>query len=584
LSRAYLPLVLPFPVLCFKKLKNPKKQIKTPKIRIRDPPYVSAFLKNSLVQILIDSGSTGNFISLELVKNLGLQHSPLSQPRTLYFANRSHAIIENYLATTLSINGAKFDVTLEIVPDLAHPVILGMPWLRRFNPVIEWNNSTESARILEIRAKGSESDQNLVVAGYAPGAQVFMGSEDTNALQSTTSPMNTSEDFPEDLESDANCPDLSEVLTILPAKYSQLASVFSKANSEVLPPERRLFDCAIKLKNEEMIPPFKPLYNLSATELSTLANYIKENLAKGFIRPSKSPAGAPIFFVKKKGGDLRPCVDYRGLNEMTVKNRYPLPLISELLDRLGSARVFTKIDLRGAYNLVRIKPGDEWKTAFRTRFGHFEYLVMPFGLTNAPAVFQDLMNAIFRDVLDIFVIIYLDDILVFSPDQEAHDKHVLFVLERLRKNNLYGKLSKSEFDKHSIEFLGFVVTTSGVEMSQEKISAVKNWKQPTSRVQVQSFLGFTNFYRRFISGYSRIAKPLTELTKKDHPFEWNTEALTAFQTLQLAITTAPVLIHPDHTAHFTLETDASDFALGAVLLQKGTDDQLHFFLYLLKLY
>ena len=203
-----------------------------------------------------------------------------------------------------------------------------------------------------------------------------------------------------------------------PFPYTDFSYVFEKQNVDRLP-EHHAYDCPINLQ-EGVCAPFGPIYGLSEPELEALRTYLDENLEKGFIQPSKSPAGAPILFVKKKDGSLRLCVDYRGLNKVTVRNRYPLPLIPELLDRLRSARVFSKIDLRGAYNLVRIKPGDEWKTAFRTRYGHFEYKVMPFGLTNAPTVFQHMMNDIFREYLDHFVIISLDEILVFSSSVEEH--------------------------------------------------------------------------------------------------------------------------------------------------------------------
>ena len=543
---------------------------------------------------MLDSGSSGNFISANLAKQLLVTPEPLKTTNTIIFANGNSTLVSEFCTVTITLleTDLSFKVSLSVIPELNHPVILGIPWLRKFNPSINWDHtsksedkpdtkqpsiytSSEKERLIRVRkistrkgdcpahhmlnvAENLENGPRCEIvpgptcSGYTPGE--FLGSPDGEDEQ----PIST-----------------NEILSRLPRKYHEFASVFSKTDANDLPPERRKYDCAITLKDPTSTPPYKPLYNLSAPELDALQSYITENLAKGFIRPSKSPAGAPIFFVKKKSGELRPCVDYRGLNEMTIKNRYPLPLISELLDRLGSARVFTKIDLRGAYNLVRIKSGDEWKTAFRSRFGHFEYVVMPFGLTNAPAVFQDLMNDVFRDYLDQFVIIYLDDILIFSPDQVSHDKHVSLVLERLQRNNLYGKLEKSEFDKLSMEFLGFVITTSGIEMSDEKISAVKDWKEPTSRIQVQSFLGFTNFYRRFILNYAKIARPLTELTRVKEPFVWDKKAAAAFQMLRNSIMEAPVLIHPDHLAPFTVETDASDYALGAVLLQLGTDNLLH---------
>jgi hypothetical protein len=217
--------------------------------------------------------------------------------------------------------------------------------------------------------------------------------------------------------------------TKLPAEYEEYRNVFEKKNTNTLP-EHRPCDCGIELQ-EGAQPPFGLIYSLSQNELATLRDYHDENLAKNFIRHSKSPVGAPILFVKKKDGSLRMCVDYRGLNKVTIKNRYPLPLISRLLDQLGQAKIHTKIDLRGMYNLVRIKEGDKWKTTFRTRYGQFEHIVMSFGLTNALAIFQHLMNDIFRKFLDDFVVCYLNDILVFSKNGEEHINHVRLVLENV---------------------------------------------------------------------------------------------------------------------------------------------------------
>ena len=221
---------------------------------------------------------------------------------------------------------------------------------------------------------------------------------------------------------------------------------------------------------------------------------------KGIYSPLKISSGSPILFVKKKDGTLRLCIDYRGLNRVTVRNRYPLPLIPELLDRLRAGRIFSKIDLRGAYNLVRIKPGDEWKTAFRTRYGHFEYMVMPFGLTNAPAVFQHMMNDIFREYLDHFVVIYLDDILVFSSNIKDNTQHVRLVLTKLWEHGLSDKSEKCEFDRTSIEFLGYFISTQGITMDTWKIKTIQEWFVPTRVRDVQSFLGFANFYQCFIKG------------------------------------------------------------------------------------
>jgi hypothetical protein len=362
-------------------------------------------------------------------------------------------------------------------------------------------------------------------------------------------------------------------LSTLPDKYSEFADVFSKENADILP-EHRPYDCPIDLQ-ENAQPPFGPIYNLSQPELKALREYIDENLAKGFIRHSKSPAGAPILFVKKKDGSLRLCVDYRGLNALTIRNRYPLPLIPQLLDQLSQAKIFTKIDLRGAYNLVRIREGDEWKTAFRTRYGHFEYTVMPFGLTNAPAVFQHMMNDIFRQYLDQFVVVYLDDVLVYSRSVEEHEKHVKLVLQKLREMHLYAKLEKCEFDTDTVEFLGYVISPKGISMDKTKVNTLLSWATPKSVRDVQCFLGFANFYRAFIKDYSTMAAPLIALTRKNRPFEWNSAAQNAFDKLKTLFTTAPILAHADPSRPFIVETDGSDFALGAVLSQVKDDGALH---------
>ena len=343
--------------------------------------------------------------------------------------------------------------------------------------------------------------------------------------------------------------------------------------ADILPSARK-YDCSIDLVNPDAEAPFKPIYHLSPKEVACLREYIDENLRKGFIRPSKSPFGSPIFFVPKKDKSLRPCVDYRELNTLTIKNRHPLPLISDMLDRLGSSKFFTKIDLRGAYNLVRMKPGDEFKTAFRCKFGHFEYTVMPFGLTNAPAIFQSMMFDIFRDILDIFVVVYLDDILVFSPDLDSHIRHVSIVLQRLMENKLYAKLSKCVFDSHSVEFLGYIVSADGISMAVDKVDAVRSWNAPRNQKGVMSFLGFTNFYRRFIRDYSRIALPLTSLLKKGAPFSWTSECEDSFQQLKSVFTdtisSKSFLFHIDPNLPFLLETDASNYAIGSVLSQFPT--------------
>jgi hypothetical protein len=358
------------------------------------------------------------------------------------------------------------------------------------------------------------------------------------------------------------------VLEALPKCYHKWLKVFDGTLAQPLPPHRQ-WDHAIDLKDNSN-PPWGPIYPLSEIELKALREYLDEMLAAGKIRPSKSPAGAPILFVPKPHGrGLRLCVDYRNLNRVTIMNRYPLPLMRELQDRTRKAKFFSKIDLKNGYNLVRIKKGDEWKTAFRTRYGHYEYLVMPFGLANAPATFQNMIHDILRDLLDRGVIAYLDDILIYSETEEEHEALLAEVLSRLEKYSLAAAIDKCEFHKRSIDFLGYVVSEHGLEMAKDKVESILQWKEPSRDIKdVQSFLGFANFYRRFIHNFSGIVKPLTDTLKGGGSnFKWTRECGIAFRRLKQMFTSAPILRHFDSSLPIRLETDASDFAIGAVLSQ-----------------
>lgn len=359
----------------------------------------------------------------------------------------------------------------------------------------------------------------------------------------------------------------------LPSRYQDYAKVFSKLEAAKLPPHRP-YDHKIPLQEGTTVP-YGPMYSMSKLELETLHEYIQDNLAKGFIRRSESPAGAPVLFVKKKDGSLRLCVDYRGLNKITIASPAVLPLISETLERLNQAKVFSKLDMIGAYNLIRVNPGDEWKTAFICRYGHFEYTVMSFGLCSAPATFQAFVNDVLRDYLDQFIVVYLDDILVFSDSQEDHDKHVRLVLQKLQDANLSLKLEKCEFSVTTVDFLGFIISTDGIAMDQDKIKTVSEWRPCQSVHDIQVFLGLTNFYRRFIKDYSKICTPLTALLKKDVKFSWSPEADSAFNTLKKAIISDPILRHYNADLPCLIETDASDFALGAVCSQTDSQGNTH---------
>ncbi len=363
-------------------------------------------------------------------------------------------------------------------------------------------------------------------------------------------------------------------LSNVPAEYLDLKEVFSKSRAASLPPHRP-YDCAIDLLPGKS-PPKGKLYSLSVPEREAMENYISDSLASGFIQPSSSPTGAGFFFVGKKDGSLRPCIDYRELNNITVKNTYPLPLMSSAFERLQGASVFTKLDLRNAYHLVRIRKGDEWKTAFNTPRGHFEYLVMPFGLSNSPAVFQALVNDVLRDMVDQFIYVYLDDILIFSSSLQEHVQHVRRVLQRLLENGLFVKAEKCDFHAQSVSFLGYIISSEGMRMDPDKVKAVMDWPSPDSRKALQRFLGFTNFYRQFIRNFSQLAAPLTALTSPRTTFRWSDTAETVFANLKSRFSSAPILVTPDPTRQFVVEVDASEVGVGAVLSQRtSSDDKMY---------
>ena len=275
--------------------------------------------------------------------------------------------------------------------------------------------------------------------------------------------------------------------------------LFDQKEANKLPPHREC-DHKIELQTGKVAP--GPLYNMSQDELRVLRKWLHENLEKGFIRASTSPAASPVLFAKKPGGGLRFCVDYRALNALTIKNRYPLPLIQETLAQLSKAKFYTKLDVVSAFNKIRIADGHEWLTAFNTRYGLFESLVMPFGLSNAPATFQARINEVLHPFLDVFCTAYIDDVLVYSDSLEEHRIHVKRVLHSLQQAGLQLDIKKCEFEKTEVTYLGMIISDQGVQMDPAKVACIREWHTPRDVKDVQGFLGFANFYRRFIKEFS----------------------------------------------------------------------------------
>lgn len=558
---------------------------------------------------LVDSGATHNLIASTFTSLTS--HTLLDKdiPATLELADgqeihvTKHALLALELPATTDHRGITEELDMDVAP-LAHAdVILGKPWLDKHNPRIDWPNN----RIIGFGASSPDNfTSKPMVTHDAQGSQP-RGPHEPLEPPEPPEPLDTPEPLnhpakpriscatisrhalskakstgqlflalvrPAAVQEDATTletiPDTStSPLNISPPGLQELLSQFSDVFPENLPdglPSPRTVDHRIN-ELPGSSPVNGPIYRLSQAELEALRNYLTTEIDSGRIQPSTSPYGSPILFVKKKDGSLRPCIDYRALNKQTIKDRYPLPNIDELLDRLGHAKYFSKIDLKSGYNQVRIHPDDIPKTAFKTRYGQFEYLVMPFGLTNAPATFQRLMNNLLHDHLDNFVIVYLDDILIFSRTQEEHLRHLQTVLRILKDNKLYAAAKKCAFFKTEIEYLGYLVSANGIRMDPTKVASITNWPTPTSVHDIQSFLGLANFYRRFIKDFSHITRPITALLAKDTPFDWNADCAKAFSTLKTAFTTAPVLRIFCPGLPLRVTTDASGSALGAVLEQ-----------------
>ena len=359
-----------------------------------------------------------------------------------------------------------------------------------------------------------------------------------------------------------------ELRARLPEQFHHLVDLWDPKEAAELPKRRAGVDHEIHLK-EGSQPTFQRYFGTSREEAEAIRAYVQTELDKGYIRESKSPFTAPLLVVKKPGGGIRICVDYRKLNEITTKDRNAPPKISETLSRMNKVRLFSKFDIIAAFNKIRIKEGDEYKTAFSTRFGLFEYLIMPFGLCNAPGTFQRYINQLLRDFLDDFCSAYLDDILVYSENEADHMDHCPKVCERLLEAGLHLDIDKCEFSVKRVSYLGMILSTEGLEMEPSKIKTILDWALPQTVKDIQAFIGFANFYRRFIHRFSQIVRPLIELTRgATGRVELTEESTAAFHQLQKAFTSAPVLAHFNPEARTIIETNASDWVVAGILSQQ----------------
>ncbi|KAM0018968.1 putative nucleotidyltransferase, Ribonuclease H [Helianthus debilis subsp. tardiflorus] len=517
-----------------------------------DPNVVTGkfLLDDFYVTALFDSGADTSYVSLEVSKMLKRIPTPLNTKHTVELAN-GKSLEASHVVKGCQLILADQTFSIDLIPIILgnFDIVIGMDWLSQHRAEILCNE-----KIVRIPGFGNEplmirGDKRSAVENIISllKAQKCLRKGHTAVLAlitDTTKKEKKLEDFP--------------VVRDYPEVFPE--------ELPGLPPHRQV-EFQIEL-TPGAAPIARAPYRLAPSELEELSTQLQELLDKGFIRPSSSPWGAPVLFVKKKDGTFRMCIDYRELNKVTVKNRYPLPRIDDLFDQLQGSSYYSKIDLRSGYHQLRVREEDVTKTAFRTRYGHYEFLVMPFGLTNAPAVFMDLMNRVCKPYLDKFVIVFIDDILIYSKGQEEHEQHLRLILELLRKEQLYAKFSKCDFWLREVHFLGHVVNKDGIHVDPSKVDSIKNWPAPRTPKEIRQFLGLAGYYRRFIKDFSKIAQPLTLLTQKGVVYHWGNAQELAFQHLKDRLCSAPILSLPEGTDDFVVYCDASIQGLGCVLMQR----------------
>lgn len=497
------------------------------------------------------------------------------------------AFIDKVTYAEVEISGYSQLIYFYVVPMLEHPVILGEPWMRhnRAYPIPHLNIIRHEKSAKNISLMGNEVDtpaMKEIKSASLVNSSEFLSIIDHLEKHDNVA-TNISKVSLKDIDkallklSKQDCKSDDELRRMIPEQFHDLIELWRYNEASKLPPNRPGIDHRIDIKvdNQEkkMEIPFGPLYNMSREELLVLRKTLNDLLDKGYIRASKSEAGAPILFVRKLGGGLQFCCDYRGLNAVTKLDRYPLPLFKDTIRNLTSAKWFTKLDVIAAFHKIRMEQGEEWKTAFRTRYGLFEWLVTPFGLTGAPAIFQRYINRVLQTHLDDYCTAYMDDVLIYTNDsKEDHYLKVQNVLRKLIAAGLFLDPDKCEFAVKSVKYLGFIIRAGyGIQADPDKIKTIEEWEAPRSTTGVRSFVGFANYYRMFIPSFSEVIAPLTALTGKGVPFKWESEEQRAFETLKKLFTQTPILAQWDYEKATFLESDCSGFAIGGALTQSDNN-------------
>jgi len=464
-----------------------------------------------------------------------------------------------------------------------HDVLLGTDWLSKHNPNIDWATNTITLNRCPTTCFKETQEptlpliaQLLPVCDWDPLTEEYFNIDEAYADRALCIETHMNKHFNGPLHGPLLAhTTVSTTLAMkkeasqmdIPPEFRQYSRVFSDEEAQRLP-QHQPWDHKIDLLPDKSMRKTS-IYRLTPPEKVALEKYITDGLAQGSLRRSEALDACSFFFIDKKDGKLHPVQDYRPLNDITRKNAVPIPLIPELVDKLLGVQFFTKLDVRWGYNNIRIREGDEWKAAFKTPLGLFEPTVMTFGLCNAPATFQTFMDTQFADLIAIgHVVIYLDDILIFATTLSKLVFYTHQVLKRLQDLNLFLRPAKCSFNQTSVEYLGLIISEGELHMDPVKLQAVRDWPCPKSVKDIQKFLGFCNFYRRFVHAYSTLACPLFDLTKKTTTWTWTPACEAAFTGLQRTLTTSLVLILPDYDKAFTLITDASDYATGAILEQE----------------
>ncbi|XP_019059496.1 PREDICTED: uncharacterized protein LOC109117167 [Tarenaya hassleriana] len=520
--------------------------------------------------MIIDSGSCTNVASAYMVKKLELPTEKHPHPYKLQWLNNTGEIkVTERVKIPFSIGKYHDEVICDVVPMQAGHILLGRPW--QFDREVKHNGRANQysfvydkrkvvlaplspSPVHEMQLKLAKEPEPKKGNFYLKASQVVRVVRQEHPVLLLV--------FKDQLSLRTETP-LSPVISRLLERYSD---VFPDEIPVGLPPIRGI-EHQIDLVLGAPLPN-RPAYQINPEETKELEKQVQELMSKGYIRESLSPCVVPVLLVPKKDGTWRMCVDCRAINNITVKYRHPIPRLDDMLDELSGATIFSKIDLKSGYHQVRMKEGDGWKTAFKTKQGLYEWLVMPFGLTNAPNTFMRLMNQVLRGFIGKFVVVYFDNILIYSQDEKDHISHLEQVMTTLRKESLYANLKKCSFCTNELVFLGFVVSSQGLRVDGEKVKAIQEWPTPSTIGHVRSFLGLASFYRRFVWDFSSIAALLTAVTKKDVVFEWGEAQERAFSALKDSLTTAPVLVLLNFDKTFEIECDASGIGIGAVLMQE----------------